>query len=208
MRRWYEDLRSFVQELDAAGELLRVTAPVSTHLEITEITDLASKAPGGGKALLFERVRESPFPVLTNAFGSYRRICMALGVHDLEELASRVRRFVEIGGGKKRASLLSTLRLGMDALRFFPRSFRGGVAPCQEVVLCGDAVDLRTLPILTCWLKDGGPFITWSSRRASPQVVETPACTACNSTIAGLPVCTGTSIKTDPTSSKSIERRG
>lgn len=157
---WYTDLRSFIEALEKAGELLRIKAPVSRELEITEITDIMCKAPGGGKALLFEKVEGSLFPVLTNAFGSERRICMALGVRDLEELAERLRGFVELGAGKRPKSLLSALKLGVQALRFFPRRFRGKNPPCQEVVLTGKDVDLSKLPVLKCWPKDGGPFVT------------------------------------------------
>ena len=92
MKRAYKNLGEFISELERAGELLRIKAPVSPDLEITHITDLASKARGGGKALLFENVRESRFPVLTNAFGSERRICMALGTDSLDGLARRIER--------------------------------------------------------------------------------------------------------------------
>ncbi len=96
MKSAYQNLGEFISELEKAGELLRIKAPVSRELEITHITDLASKAPGGGKALLFEHVRESLFPVLTNAFGSERRICMALGTDSLDKLAQRIERFVRM----------------------------------------------------------------------------------------------------------------
>jgi len=144
--------------LEKAGELQRIKAPVSRNLEISQITDLASKSPGGGKALLFERVVESPFPVLTNAFGSERRICMALGVPDLDALAGRVRRFVQMEPPKSIKEALRMLPLGLDALRFLPKRVRK--APCQEVVAVGEQVDLSQLPVLKCWPQDGGPFIT------------------------------------------------
>lgn len=157
---WYQDLPSFVKALEKAGELLRIKALVSRELEITEITDLASKAPGGGKALLFENVEGSRFPVLTNAFGSERRICMALGVQDIEELAKRLRGFIEFGVGKKPRSVMEALKLGLEIIGFFPRRYRGKIPPCQEVAYIGQDVDLSKLPILKCWPKDGGPFIT------------------------------------------------
>ncbi len=159
MKRWYKDLQEFVQTLEKAGELLRIKYPVSSNLEITEITDIASKAKGGGKALLFENVKGYSFPVLTNAFGSYKRISMALGVSDLEELASRVRQFIEFATGKKPKRLSEALKLGFEFIRFFPRKYKGK-PPCQEVVYTGKNVNLGKLPILKCWPKDGGPFIT------------------------------------------------
>jgi 4-hydroxy-3-polyprenylbenzoate decarboxylase len=158
MKTAYRNLQDFVAALERAGELLRVTAPVSAHLEITHITDLASKNPGGGPALLFENVKGSAFPVLTNAFGSERRICLAFGVPDLDTLAARLRRFIEMDPPKSLRDGLKLLPLALDLLHFFPR--KQSRAPCQEVVLTGDAVDLTRLPILHCWPDDGGPFVT------------------------------------------------
>jgi 4-hydroxy-3-polyprenylbenzoate decarboxylase len=159
MRTAYENLQDFIAELDRAGELLRVKAPVSPNLEITQIADVMSKSPGGGKALLFENVEGSEFPVLINAYGSERRICMALGVDDLETLAARLRGFIEMEPPKSVRDGFRMLPLGLDVLKFFPRKVK--TAPCQEVVHRGDDVDLSRLPILTCWPKDGGPFVTF-----------------------------------------------
>jgi 4-hydroxy-3-polyprenylbenzoate decarboxylase len=158
MKHNYQNLQEFMLELDKAGELQRIKAGVSRELEITQITDLASKSPGGGKALLFERVLDSPFPVLTNAFGSERRICMALGVTDLDTLAERLRSFVSMEPPKSLRDGLRLLPLGLELIRFLPRTVKK--APCQEVVLTGDEIDLSQLPVLKCWPQDGGPFIT------------------------------------------------
>ncbi len=144
--------------LEQAGELLRIKARVSSNLEITQITDLASKSPGGGKALLFENVEGSRFPVITNAFGSEKRMCMAFGVSDLDSLGARLRRFIEMEPPKSPVDALKLLPLGIDLLRFLPR--KTTKAPCQEVVYTGEAVDLSILPVLKCWPLDGGPFIT------------------------------------------------
>src|SRR5512137_2013581 len=114
----YRNLQEFAAALEKAGELLRIKAPVSRDLEITQITDLASKAPGGGHALLFENVEKSPFPVLTNAFGSERRIGLALGVPDLDALAGRVRQFLEMEPPKSLRDGLRLLPRGLDLLRF------------------------------------------------------------------------------------------
>ena len=158
MKSAYQNLGEFISELEKAGELLRIKAPVSRDLEITHITDLASKAPGGGKALLFERVRESLFPVLTNAFGSERRICMALGTDSLDELAQRIERFVRMEPPKSLRQMANLVPMGIDLIRFLPRKTRK--APCQEVVYRGEEIDLSMLPVLKCWPQDGGPFVT------------------------------------------------
>ncbi len=158
MKTAYLNLGEFVSALEAAGELLRIRAPVSRDLEITQIADLASKSPGGGKALLFEHVEESPFPVLINAFGSDRRICMALGVDHLDSLASRLKGFIQMEPPKSFLDAIRLLPLGAEILRFLPK--RVTKAPCQEIVLTGDAIDLGRLPVLKCWPQDGGPFIT------------------------------------------------
>lgn len=158
MKTAYQDLQDFIAALERAGELLRIKAPVSNDLEITQITDLASKSPGGGKALLFENVEGSRFPVLTNAFGSERRICMALGVPHLDRLAERLRGFIEMKPPKSPLDALRLVPMGLDLLRFLPRKTRK--APCQEVVHLGGDVDLSILPVLKCWPLDGGPFVT------------------------------------------------
>lgn len=159
MKTAYQNLGEFIQALRQAGELLEIKAPVSTHLEITQITDLASKSPGGGKALLFRNVQDSSFPVLTNAFGSDRRICLALGVPSLDALAERLQKFVQMEPPKSLSDTFRLLPMGMDILNIIPRKLKRK-APCQEVVYRGNQVDLSRLPVLTCWPQDGGPFIT------------------------------------------------
>ncbi len=158
MKTAFQNLGEFVSELDKAGELLRISAPVSRELEISRITDLASKAAGGGKALLFENVSGSTFPVLTNAFGSERRMCMALGTDCLDELGGRIGALTRTGPPKSLRDLMSLVPMGMDILKSLPR--KASTAPCQEVVLRGEQIDLSTLPVLKCWPQDGGPFIT------------------------------------------------
>ncbi len=158
MKSFYGSLQEFMTLLEHAGELVRIKAPVSADLEITQITDLVSKSPGGGKALLFEDVNNYRLPVLTNAFGSERRICLALGVTDLDTLAARMRQFIEMDPPRSLKDAVRMLPLGLDVLRFFPRKVKK--APCQEVVHLGEAVDLSMLPVLKCWPQDGGPFIT------------------------------------------------
>jgi len=92
----FGDLRDFIDALDRAGELLTITAPVSCHLEIAEITDRASKSKNGhNKALLFTSVKGYEMPVLINALGSTKRMCMALDVNHLDEVAARIRHLIK-----------------------------------------------------------------------------------------------------------------
>jgi len=151
----YKNLQHFVQVLERAGELKRISEPVSPFLEITEITDRVCKQ--GGPALLFENVPGCEMPVLMNAFGSMRRMCLALEVDDLNAIAPELLSFLEAEANTliKKLKLLPKLaRLG----RMFPKEVSR--APCQEVVHTGSEVDLARLPVLTCWPGDGGPFIT------------------------------------------------
>ncbi|MBO7261479.1 MAG: menaquinone biosynthesis decarboxylase [Alistipes sp.] len=154
-------LREFIAKLEVAGELKRISTEVDTHFEITEITDRVSKTEGGGKALLFENVRGSKYPVLMNMMGSDRRMAMALGVDNLDEISKRIDNLLK-GVMSPKNTLMDKLRmlpLLQDVAKWFPRksSSRG---ECQEVVWQGDEVDLRKLPILTSWPYDGGAFIT------------------------------------------------
>ena len=156
----YRHLRDFLAALESAGEVLHITDEVSPYLEISKITDRESKLPGGGKALFFERVKGSAFPVATNIFGSMKRICMALEVKDLDEPGRRIKAFVEFQPPRNLREALNVVPSAVEVSRFFPRTFRGKTPPCQEVVLTGDQVDLSMLPVLHCWPQDGGPFIT------------------------------------------------
>ena len=156
----YRNLSDFLEALKRAGELKVVSQRVSSHLEISRITDRESKRPRGGKALFFERVSGSAFPVATNIFGSPRRICMALGVDHLDQLADRVREYIEFHPPRSLKEALNIVPMAIGLANFIPRRHRSGTPPCQEVVLKGDAVDLARLPVLHCWPQDAGPFIT------------------------------------------------
>lgn len=154
-------LREFITKLEASGELQRISCEVDPRFEITEITDRISKMEGGGKALLFERVRGSEYPVLMNMMGSDRRMAMALGVDNLDDISKRIDKLLKDAMSPKN-SLMDKLRmlpLLKDVSKWFPRKVSGR-GECQEVVWQGDEVDLRKLPILTSWPYDGGPFIT------------------------------------------------
>ncbi len=152
----FKNLNQFIKALDEIGDLKRIKENVSPHLEITEITDRVCKK--SGPALLFENVEGYDIPVFTNAFGSYKRMCMALGVKDFNEIAHDILDFLEMEaphGLVKKLKLLPKLKRLSD---MFPKEVKTG--PCQEVVMKGEEVDLRKFPILQCWPKDGGPFIT------------------------------------------------
>ncbi|OGW81372.1 MAG: menaquinone biosynthesis decarboxylase [Omnitrophica bacterium RIFCSPHIGHO2_02_FULL_51_18] len=159
MKKSFKNLREFVSALETAGELVRISKEVDAELEISEITDRVSKMPGGGKALLFERVRHSKMPVLINAFGSYRRMAMAIGCGTIDEAAGKIRKLLEIQGVPKtfsgKARLLGQL---VDLSKIPPKMVSS--AACQEIVL-KDGFKLSDLPILKCWPKDGGRFITF-----------------------------------------------
>lgn len=153
-------LREYIAQLEAAGELQRISTPVSTRFEITEITDRISKSEGGGKALLFENTG-TDYPVLMNMMGSDRRIAMALGVESLDDIAQRIDTLLKSSTSPKNTLMdkLRMLPLLNDVAKWFPRKVKGR-GECQEVVIEGDDVDLTKLPILTSWGYDGGPFIT------------------------------------------------
>jgi 4-hydroxy-3-polyprenylbenzoate decarboxylase len=154
----------FLDQLDRAGELKRIASPVAANLELCEIADRVMKMPDGGPALLFENVRligggRSEYPVAINLFGSMRRMAMSLGVERLDEIGDRIAQMMELKVPEGIVAKLSLLPRLLELGKFPPR-VKGGSAPCQEVVLRGDDVDLRTLPIIKCWPEDGGPYIT------------------------------------------------
>ncbi len=158
MKKSYKNLREFMAALEAAGELVRISRPVSAELEITEITDRVSKMPGGGRALLFENVQGHKMPVLINAFGSYRRMAMAMGAEDVEQAARRISELLSIKGVPKdfqgKARLLGQM---FDLSKIPPRLVSRGA--CQEIVI-KEGFRLSDIPILKCWPHDGGRFIT------------------------------------------------
>jgi len=156
----FNNLRQFIEELEACGELKRIRRPVSARLEISRLTDQESKRPGGGKALYFEQVKHSSFPVVTNVFGSSRRICLALGVTHLDQLGDRIREFTEFDAPQSLKEAFRLIPKAVEVSRCLPRRFKSGTPPCQQVVHTGDDVDLTRIPVLKCWPKDGGPFVT------------------------------------------------
>lgn len=157
----FTDLRAFIEALEQAGELLRIDVPVSTDLEIAEITDRASKSrDGANKALLFTSVQGYDMPVLINAFGSYKRTCLALGVNNLDEIAARIRQLIK---PKVPESFMDKLALLPTLIEVgkFPPKLSTQPAPCQEVVITDPTQPmLDKLPIIKCWPEDAAPFIT------------------------------------------------
>ncbi|GJL79894.1 MAG: hypothetical protein NPINA01_28830 [Nitrospinaceae bacterium] len=157
----FYSLKEFIDRLEQEDELVRISEPVSPILEISEITDRVSKMPGGGRALLFENVEGSAMPVLINAFGSTRRMNLALGVDDIEDIAQEIDRYLKIAPPATLIDKVKLLPLLLNAANFPPKMVGKSKAPCQEVVHLGDAVDLYTIPVLQCWPADAGRFITF-----------------------------------------------
>ncbi|WP_456328019.1 menaquinone biosynthesis decarboxylase [Archaeoglobus sp.] len=149
----YEDLREFIERLEEENELARIKHEVSPILEMTEIADRVVKA--GGKALLFENPKGYDIPVLMNAFGTERRMKMALEVERFEEIGERLLDILRF----KPESLFDGLK-GLSKVKelasFIPKKVKKGT--CKEVVM--DKPNLLKFPILKCWPKDGGRFIT------------------------------------------------
>jgi 4-hydroxy-3-polyprenylbenzoate decarboxylase len=149
------DLRSWIALLEREGELVRVQAEVNPHLEVTEIVDRTVKARG--PALLFENPKSS-HPLLINQFGTERRMCLALGVERLDDVAARLEDVLEMQPPQGLVDKVRGLKKLKSIADSMPKTSRGGLA--QQVVLTGDDVDLTRLPIQTCWPGDAAPFIT------------------------------------------------
>jgi 4-hydroxy-3-polyprenylbenzoate decarboxylase len=152
----YSDLREFIAALEKAGELKRIPFEVDPRLEITEFADRAVKA--GGPALLFEKPKGYNVPVLINSLASEKRMQIALQVDQFQEIADRISEYLQMQMPQGLLGKLSMLPKLAEMGSFFPKKVSSG--PCQEVVLKGDQIDLRQIPVLTCWPQDGGPYIT------------------------------------------------
>jgi 4-hydroxy-3-polyprenylbenzoate decarboxylase len=160
----YRNLQQFIAALDAAGELVRISSPVSPDLEIAEIVDRISKVDAGGfagarnKALLFENTG-TPFPLLINSMGSERRMAMALGVNHLDDVAREIEVLLKTMTAPKESLMdkLKMLPLLGQIGSWMPKRLTGR-GPCQEVVM--PTPDLTKLPVMTCWPQDGGRYIT------------------------------------------------
>jgi 4-hydroxy-3-polyprenylbenzoate decarboxylase len=157
----YSDLRGFIAQLEALGELRRIRRPVSPVLEMTEICDRTLRA--GGPALLFEQPKDSTMPVLGNLFGTPRRVALGMGADDvaaLREIGELLASLKEPEPPRGLADALSKVAMLKSALwDMAPKTVRS--AACQQIVWEGDDVDLGRLPVQTCWPGDAGPLITW-----------------------------------------------
>ena len=153
----YRDLNEFLSALDKHHLLTRVRDEVSPDLEICAVTDRVCKSIGGGPALLFERPAGHDIPVATNVFGSIERMCMALGVGSLDDVAKEIEALIE---PRTPSGLMDAIRLlpAVGRLRdLMPKVVRS--AACQEVVRRDGTLD--ELPVLQCWPEDGGRYITF-----------------------------------------------
>jgi len=156
----YTDLREWIVALDRAGELRRIRTEADPILEITEIADRVSKSAGGGPALLFENAKGYPGQkVLINQFGSARRMNMALEVQALDEVSDRMKMFMDVKSPQGFLDKIKMLPMLAELGKFFPKTLDAKHAPCKEVIRGGD-FSLFDFPVLKCWPKDGGRFIT------------------------------------------------
>ena len=167
----YRSFTDFLDALEKAGELKRIKVPVDTDLLISEWADREMKSPGGGKALLFEQPvidgRVSKFPVAINTMGSRKRMAMALGRESVDEIAQEIQLLLKAKPPTDLREGFELLKQGIHLLHARPKQVRN--AACQEIVHdlstlnhqpSTSAMSLRDLPILKCWPKDGGRFIT------------------------------------------------
>ncbi len=156
----YKDLREFIENLEAQGELIRISTEVDPSLEMTEICDRTLRA--GGPALLFENPKGHDIPVLANLFGTPRRVAMGMGedsVEQLREVGKLLAFLKEPEPPKGMKDAWQKLPIFRQVMNMGPKVVKQ--APCQTHVQKGDEVDLRRLPIQTCWPKDAAPLVTW-----------------------------------------------
>ncbi len=156
----YRSLNHFLRRLESEGELLRISAYTDPVEEIAEITERVSKRPGGGKALLFENTG-TRYPVVTNLFGSEKRMSAALGVGNIDDIARRIETLAAAltGPANSAADKLHALSLAAKAAGWLPRRTKGR-GECQQAAETGERADFASLPILKCREHDGGRFVT------------------------------------------------
>src|SRR5882724_11498219 len=182
----FDSFRDFVNALDKAGELKRISQPVATELEITELADREMKSPGGGQALLFEKPTVngvvSPFPLAINTMGSHRRMAMSLGASSVDEIAAELGSLMKAKPPTSFKEAIKLLGTALDLRHAKPKTVQTG--PCKEVIQRfepgSDKLDkwpgapdltkpgtfnprpttLLNMPIQKCWPLDGGRFIT------------------------------------------------
>ncbi|MCK7459731.1 4-hydroxy-3-polyprenylbenzoate decarboxylase [Idiomarina aminovorans] len=156
----YQDLRDFIALLEERGELKRIQQPIDPYLEITEISDRTLKAEG--PALLFENVKGHDMPVLANLFGTPDRVALGMGqesVTALRDVGKLLAFLKEPEPPKGFRDALNLLPKYKKVLSMSPKSIKK--APCQQVIMSGNDVDLTKLPIQHCWPGDVAPLVTW-----------------------------------------------
>ena len=192
----YRDQQHFIDALEKAGELVRIKTFVDPKLEIAEITDRISKSGNGGKALLFENTGYD-FPVLMNAYGSERRMCMALGVSNLDDVAKEIENLFHLLSSPKE-SIIDKLKLLPKLGQFasWMPKVKSGRGECQEVVMKESGYYQTSCYYLlakrwwtVCNTSDH------SYKRSKYTIPEMLACTVCRYLVRHLPVCIGISIK-------------
>ena len=149
----YKDLQDFMNHLKEKKLLDEIEVEVDRDLEITEITDRVCKKYG--HALFFKKVKGSPYPVLMNTLGTYERLHMGLEAKSLDEIADTITDFMDITNYSTAMSKIKSVPKLARLAKVFPKKVKHG--PCQEVI---EEPDLNKLPVLKCWPKDGGRFIT------------------------------------------------
>src|SRR4051812_19119254 len=182
----FDSFRDFLKRLENAGELKRISDPVATELEITELADREMKSANGGKALLIEKptVNGSPaaFPLAINTLGSWKRIAMSLGAESVDEVARELGSLVKAKPPSSLRDAIKLLSTALDLRHAKPKVVKDG--PCKEVVTRLEPAERRSaawpvaphiqdpatfeakpptllnLPIQKCWPLDGGRFIT------------------------------------------------
>lgn len=182
----YSSYRAFVEALEQAGELKRISTPVATELEITELADREMKAPGGGKALLIEKPTVngvvSPFPVAINTMGSHKRMAMSMTANSVDEVAAELGSLMKAKPPTTIAETVKLLGTALEMRHARPKKVKTG--PCKDVIYKFDSpasqttpwpaapdwqnpatldknpATLLNLPILRCWPLDGGRFVT------------------------------------------------
>jgi 4-hydroxy-3-polyprenylbenzoate decarboxylase len=156
----YTDLRDFISQLQHAGELKRISVPVSSYLEMTEICDRTLRS--SGPALIFDKVDEKNIPVLANLFGTPRRVALGMGAENVSELRRIGHLLAQLKEPEPPRGFKDVMGLGTLVKSLWdmvPREQRS--APCQDIVWQGNDVDLDRLPIQHCWPGDVAPLITW-----------------------------------------------
>src|SRR5271156_4406524 len=152
----FDSFRDFVNALDKAGELKRISQPVATELEITEIADREMKSPGGGKALLFEKPTingvVSPFPVAINALGSHKRMAISMGANSVDEVANELGALMKAKPPTSFKEAIKLLSLALDLRHAKPKIVKSGA--CKDVIHKFDAPTSR---------KEAWPTAPWSA---------------------------------------------